>query len=933
MSRVLTLLAAAATVIAVLLTAGTALAADPEPTALPAAPGSEAEPNDSAATATPIDAGERIRAEVSAGDVDNYSFTAEAGDRVFATVMTSGSTSQSGDSHLTLLGTDGTTVIESDNDDGSLGGTSSSIAGAAIPAPGTYYLAVRHDVAAGVLRPYDLLLDVRSGAPASEAEPNNGPFNATPLGAGFVAGARNPAGDADTYAIGLSVGDTVFLSLDLDPERDGTTFNGRLGFGAASRIPGVDDAGAGDPDSEAYVATVATAGTYYAFVDSAQAASGGPAATYHLSVTVIPAVERSCRTYAIAPSPGTIPDLGTASFPIDVPDAATIDHVAIALDITHPFMNDLTAMLQAPAGNEIVLFTQIGGATNGGPDTRMLTLFDDNAGAPPHNTILRSFALQPEITARLSYFAGQQAAGRWNLAFRDDGLNDVGTLARAQLIICARPEEGPVESVFSAGFESGDDGFTHSGTADEWERGTPATPTTCAEGERCFKTDLDGTYEPASSQDLVSPPISLAGRTGTIYASWQMWYQLEGADFDHATVSVEEDGGANPRRLFTWTGADMIEPVASPGVTVAMAAGWGAHRADISAYAGKTIRLRFHLDSNTTFERAGLAIDDVRVYQPAFDLEVDIAGSGGGYVQSERGGLDCGSDAAAHGICSVQLGGSVTLTAHPDAESSFAGFTGGGCSGTETTCVVSLDEARSVTATFEVLPIAPVAEADAYATQENTPLSVERPGVLNNDSDRNDDPLTAAPASEPEHGDLMLNSDGSFTYTPDADFNGRDSFMYRAGDGGLESDPATVTIDVNAVDDPPASPPPAAAPPAISDLRLGSRCVRRSASGRVRVPMTMRLAQVGPIVVRIDRAVGSRNRDGCPRQNRTRDYETRFRRVRTVRPRTKAAAAAVLRRVTLKLRLKPGLYRIGVQVRLENGRLSPPVHAFLRVIG
>ena len=92
MSRVLTLLAAAATVIAVLLTAGTASAADLQPTALPAAPGSEAEPNDSTGTATPIEPGERIRADVSAGDVDRYRFTAEAGERVFATVMTLGST-------------------------------------------------------------------------------------------------------------------------------------------------------------------------------------------------------------------------------------------------------------------------------------------------------------------------------------------------------------------------------------------------------------------------------------------------------------------------------------------------------------------------------------------------------------------------------------------------------------------------------------------------------------------------------------------------------------------------------------------------------------------------------------------------------------------------------------------------------------------------
>ena len=78
--------------LALLLTAGTASAAGRQPTALPAAPGSEAEPNDTPATATPIEPGERIRAPRTSGDVDHYRFTAEAGDRVFATVMTAGST-------------------------------------------------------------------------------------------------------------------------------------------------------------------------------------------------------------------------------------------------------------------------------------------------------------------------------------------------------------------------------------------------------------------------------------------------------------------------------------------------------------------------------------------------------------------------------------------------------------------------------------------------------------------------------------------------------------------------------------------------------------------------------------------------------------------------------------------------------------------------
>ena len=76
-------------------------------------------------------------------------------------------------------------------------------------------------------------------------------------------------------------------------------------------------------------------------------------------------------------------------------------------------------------------------------------------------------------------------------------------------------------------------------------------------------------------------------------------------------------------------------------------------------------------------------------------------------------------------------------------------------------------------------------------------------GVLKNDTDVDGDSLGAVVVSGPGHGTLTLNPDGSFTYTPAANFNGTDSFSYRARDAALDSNVATVTIAVNAVQDPP----------------------------------------------------------------------------------------------------------------------------------
>jgi len=73
------------------------------------------------------------------------------------------------------------------------------------------------------------------------------------------------------------------------------------------------------------------------------------------------------------------------------------------------------------------------------------------------------------------------------------------------------------------------------------------------------------------------------------------------------------------------------------------------------------------------------------------------------------------------------------------------------------------------------------------------------PGVLSNDTDMDIDPLTAALVTPPIHGTLVLNNDGSFVYQPTANFNGLDSFVYKANDGAANSAAATVTITVNPV--------------------------------------------------------------------------------------------------------------------------------------
>ncbi len=63
--------------------------------------------------------------------------------------------------------------------------------------------------------------------------------------------------------------------------------------------------------------------------------------------------------------------------------------------------------------------------------------------------------------------------------------------------------------------------------------------------------------------------------------------------------------------------------------------------------------------------------------------------------------------------------------------------------------------------------------------------------------------LTASVVTGPAHGTLIFNSDGSFSYTPDADYNGTDSFTYKVNDGTADSAIQTININITPVNDAP----------------------------------------------------------------------------------------------------------------------------------
>jgi predicted RNA-binding protein with EMAP domain len=108
------------------------------------------------------------------------------------------------------------------------------------------------------------------------------------------------------------------------------------------------------------------------------------------------------------------------------------------------------------------------------------------------------------------------------------------------------------------------------------------------------------------------------------------------------------------------------------------------------------------------------------------------------------------------------------------------------------------DEA-TVTVTVNSVNDDPVASDDSASTNEDSPVTID---VLANDTDIDGDTLSITSVGTPANGTAAISA-GRIQYTPDANFNGNDSFSYTVTDGNGGSDTARVTVSVSVVNDPP----------------------------------------------------------------------------------------------------------------------------------
>ncbi|MDP1828904.1 MAG: IPT/TIG domain-containing protein [Archangium sp.] len=247
----------------------------------------ENEPNNTPATASALAC--PLTASINpAGDIDFFSLgIAPAGARAFAMVEAGASgVNQATSFNLQLRLTTDTNTVEFDNDDlvDPYGSTAPGVAGTPLTAGLPHYLRVIHGTLTSIAEPYLVYSVVQTATPIAEAEPNDTLAQAGSGAENYFSGTVTATTDADFFAFEAAAGELVYLALDSQPARTGTTATGNHTLelwakdGArvvvndsnttvnATQTTGLLDAGTPHGPSEHLLYRVPEAGQYYARV-------------------------------------------------------------------------------------------------------------------------------------------------------------------------------------------------------------------------------------------------------------------------------------------------------------------------------------------------------------------------------------------------------------------------------------------------------------------------------------------------------------------------------------------------------------------------------------------------------------------------------------------------------------------------------------------
>ncbi len=526
---------------------------------------------------------------------------------------------------------------------------------------------------------------------------------------------------------------------------------------------------------------------------------------------------------------------------LTVNDSFTITDVNVQVYITHTWDADLDVYLQAPNGTQVELFTDVGSS---GDNFYYTTLDDEATRAITSGSAPFYGSYRPE--GSLSNFDGINVHGTWTLRIYDDvSWVDGGTLRAWSITVNGEATNSPPAAVNNnysvnedntlsiaapgvLGNDSDPDGDTLSafvggnpshGTVTMYSSGAfNYTPTANYFGADSFTyRAYDGhaysnwatvniTVNPVEDSPLAvsdsysvneDSMLSVSSVLGVLRndsdGDGDALTALHGSDPAHGTVSLNSNGAFSYSPHADYFGPDSFSYRAYDGTNYS---NWAT--ANITVNAVNDAPSFTKGSDQVVLEDAGpqsvagwaSGISAGPANESSQTLTFHIAGTNPGLFASGP---------------AISPGGTLTYTpaAHANGSATITATlrdNGGTAYGGDNTSAPQ-------TFTITVTPVEdlPVAVNDSYSVNEDSTLTVAAPGVLGNDDEFDGDPLTAehVPGSGPSNGTLVFSADGSFTYTPNSDVNGSDSFRYKAHDGKAYSNEAIVSVIVNPVNDVP----------------------------------------------------------------------------------------------------------------------------------
>ncbi|WP_394375377.1 retention module-containing protein [Stutzerimonas frequens] len=315
------------------------------------------------------------------------------------------------------------------------------------------------------------------------------------------------------------------------------------------------------------------------------------------------------------------------------------------------------------------------------------------------------------------------------------------------------------------------------------------------------QTDVAGNTSAASTVSFVldtqvaAPTVSLTSDTGasgsdSITNSGAL---TVGGTEAGATIEYSIDGGNTWSPTFT--------PVEGSNTV-------SVRQTDVAGNTSGATTISFMLDTQAPAVQAGQQFN-YDENQPADALIGSVSAQDAVGVVAFRF-ADSGNEMSADGYFHIDAQGRITLTP-AGAAAGVNDFEQAPNSHGYT--IEAIDAAGNVSAANVTLSEAnrndnaPQAVNDSLQAVEDTPVTFLAEQLLSNDSDLDGNDLTIASVTSGAGGTAVLNADGSVTFTPNANFNGTADFSYAVSDGTQISAPATVTVEVSAVNDAPVAGP------------------------------------------------------------------------------------------------------------------------------